>query len=151
MRWNQSSHLAAAGRIVLILTILCLLLGVTLSTWAQWGRVGAAKREDTRSVAFGRTGGTTYAYAGHRNFGVYRSTNDGSGWTAWQQTSLDEYALYDSSTGKAAQVNVVGALPNYDAQQVVYAGTAAGDVWFSDDHGANWYLATGLNENRCGG
>lgn len=121
---------------------------------AGWVGVGAAMREDTRSIVFGNvfsdpvTGHPQqqgrYAFSGHQHFGVFRcrgTREDPSHpwiWGSWQQTTLDEFALWDPTFGDIGGVNCLYAA---DATSLVLAGTNTGQIWRSIDQGATWSKA----------
>ncbi len=114
---------------------------------ASWVGVGGALREDTRSIAFGRVNAQTlWAFSGHKHFGVFRcsSSDNGQTWGSWQQTSLDEFTVYSVSTEGQAVVNTVVTGANYATTPLVLAGTSAGTILRSTDHGATWTASTGL-------
>lgn len=117
----------AAGALTVLLAVPALPIFA-----AGWVGVGGAMRENTRSIAFG---GTTHIFSGHKNFGVFRSTDGGM---TWQQTALNEFMLWAGPEAGIAQVNVILTCPNYGSSPLLLAGTSSGKVYYSKDHGVSW-------------
>lgn len=130
-------------RLVRSAALAAAVLAVALPALAGWVGVGGAMRENSRSIAFGRSATLDYMYLGMKHYGVFLSTDQG---LTWQPTSLDEFLLWGGPEAGSAEVNAVvtngggysGPTP------LVLAGTSSGQVWFSTSHGASWCIAVGL-------
>ena len=132
--------------------VIFLSLLLSAQTFAGWVGVGGPVGEDTRSIAFGQVDAThMWAFAGHRHYGVsrilgtYNVTASKWEWGTWEQTSLNEFRLFDpSGDGNPGVVNCVAVSGDYSGTPLVVAGTSLGSILYTTDHGVTWCTTQGL-------
>lgn len=132
---------------LLSLFLVALFLSSSINSNSQFIRVGTAPQEDSRSIIFVPVGGNNViALAGMKRFGVIYSYFNGSSWTEWQKTGLDEFSIFDLATSSPSQINCLSR-----KNLRVFAGTSSGKIYYSDDYSSNyttpWNQSSGLLSN----